>query len=292
MRVARALAAATTLPVACRALLIGPSALAACRRLGVRVAGSANENLLRAYDLGKVELEDGALQEAVRSVAAVAPEVRLGISAGTQDEATAALREYVGALGLPRGPLFGADVDGEPIYVPGPIFVKYASACGTARLRHDDDARAKQGVLFYPVVGGDDADGDAQYLLPLGLFTRPKLRGKENRALRAHGARLGPTCPTMAMAGDGSDLGASFLSELDAFLEQHELVKVKMPEVKKKKDAKHVADMVLAPALSKAERPAYTAHVIGHTALLYRRSEKPTLDLDAMVRSDPNDLLG
>ena len=56
--------------------------------------------------------------------------------------------------------------------------------------------------------------------------------------------------------------------------------------------AKHVADMVLAPALSKAERPAYTAHVIGHTALLYRRSEKPTLDLDAMVRSDPNDLLG
>ena len=184
------------------------------------------------------------------------------------------------------------NVDGEPIYVPGPIFVKYASACGTARLRHDDDARAKQGVLFYPVFGGDDADGDAQYLLPLGLFTRPKLRGKENRALRAHGARLGPTCPTMAMAGDGSDLGASFLSELDAFLEQHELVKVKMPEVKKKKDAKHVADMVLAPALSKTERPAYTAHVIGHTALLYRRSEKPTLDLDAMVRSDPNDLLG
>ena len=85
MRVARALAAATTLPVACRAL-VAPTGRQ-FRRLGVRVAGSANENLLRAYDLGKVELEDGALQEAVRSVAAVAPEVRLGISAGTQDEA-------------------------------------------------------------------------------------------------------------------------------------------------------------------------------------------------------------
>ena len=259
-----------------------------------RAAPAADLALLRAYDRDPAsDVEDVALRDAVLGAAAGAADVRLGVAAATQDAAVNALREWVGALSLPRGPLYGADVDGEPIDVPGPIFIKYASACGTARLRHDDDDRTTPGVLFYPAEEGDDVDASQQYLLPLDLFARPKLKGRESRALRAHAARLGPDCPALAMAGDGSaPPGAAFLGELDALLDARELVKVKMPGAGKKKNAKIIAETALAPALSRDGAPAYVAQVVGHTALLYRRSRKPTLDLDAMLRSDPNDLLG
>lgn len=259
-----------------------------------RAAPAADLALLRAYDRDPAsDVEDVALRDAVLGAAAGAADVRLGVAAATQDAAVNALREWVGALSLPRGPLYGADVDGEPIDVPGPIFIKYASACGTARLRHDDDDRTTPGVLFYPAEEGDDVDASQQYLLPLELFARPKLKGRESRALRAHAARLGPDCPALAMAGDGSaPPGARFLGELDALLESRELVKVKMPGAGKKKNAKIIAETALAPALSRDGAPAYVAQVVGHTALLYRRSRKPTLDLEAMLRSDPNDLLG
>ena len=54
-----------------------------------------------------------------------------------------------------------------------------------------------------------------------------------------------------------------------------------------------MADFALAPALTRGRRRCFVAQVIGHTALLYRRrAGRPVVDLDALVRADPNDLLG
>lgn len=256
--------------------------------------------LLKRYDAargvgdGDGDEDAASLSEATRALSAASPEVRLGIAAGTQAEAIAALKEWVEALELPRGPLYGADVDGEPVEVPGPIFLKYASGTTEARLRHDADDRTEAGVLFYPLLDGEETAAEGQYLLPLELFARPKLSGRENRHLRARALRLGAECPTMSMkGGDQGTISQTFLDELDVFLEAHELVKVKMPDVSKKKDAKAAAENVLAPALSTVARACHVAQVIGHTALLYRRSAAPTpkIDLEKALRDDPKDLL-
>lgn len=66
------------------------------------------------------------LRAATRALVRAAPTdgVRLGVLAGDAREATGALGEWVSALGLNRGMLTGADVDGVPVEVAGPIFVK------------------------------------------------------------------------------------------------------------------------------------------------------------------------
>ena len=50
--------------------------------------------------------------------------MRLGFLASDVREAKTALGEWVRALNLTRGLLTGADENGVPIEVPGPIFVK------------------------------------------------------------------------------------------------------------------------------------------------------------------------
>jgi len=253
-------------------------------------AADGDLDMLRTYDRerGAQAADAGALAASVRSLAAAAPEVRLGVSAATQGDATRALGAWVSALELKKGALYGADVDGVPVDVPGPVFVKYDGATGAARLRHDDDDRTPAGVLFYPVLSEDSAKD--QFLLPLDLFAASAdLRGRERRVLRAAAARRGDALPTMRLKGPPSP---AFLAECAEALEANELVKVKFVDAGKKKAARAAAEGTLAPALGAEGRRCHVASVVGHTALLYRASARsPTIDLAALVASDPGDLL-
>ena len=67
-----------------------------------------------------------ALRRAVISAAAHSHTVMLGICAPSQDKGMASLRLWTDALGLPRGKLHGADVDGVPIEMPEgcAVFIK------------------------------------------------------------------------------------------------------------------------------------------------------------------------
>ena len=85
-------------------------------------------------------------------------------------------------------------------------------------------------MLFYPLVGDED-DASKQYLLPLELFSRPSLPGKDSRALRAHAVRAGQDVARFEFGRDGASPGA--LAELDAVLESFELVKLKTGAGKK-----------------------------------------------------------
>ncbi len=230
---------------------------------------------------------DDEARDAVRTLVAASREVRLGIAAAQQGEAIKALKEWVRALSLTKGLLHGADVDGEAIEINGNVFIKYASVCGSANLRKDTDDRTPPGVLFYPLVGEED-DASKQYLLPLELFSRPSLTGKDSRALRAHAVR----CKDVArfeFGRDGASPGA--LAELDAVLESFELVKVKTGAGKKKL-ARSLAENDVAPFLDRPGRPCYVAQVVGHTALLYRRRDGAVVvDLEALRRDPGMDLL-
>ena len=231
---------------------------------------------------------DDATQDAVRTLVAASREVRLGIAAAQQSEAIKALGEWVRALDLTKGLLHGADVDGEAIEINGNVFIKYASVCGSANLRKDTDERTPPGVLFYPLVGDED-DASKQYLLPLELFSRPSLTGKDSRALRAHAVRAGPDVARFEFGRDGASPGA--LAELDAVLESFELVKLKTGAGKKKL-ARALAENDVAPFLDRPGRPCYVAQVVGHTALLYRRREgEVVVDLEALRRDPGMDLL-
>ena len=192
------------------------------------------------------------------------------------------------ALDLTKGLLHGADVDGEMIEINGNVFIKYASVCGSANLRKDTDERTPPGVLFYPLVGEED-DASKQYLLPLELFSRPSLTGKDSRALRAHAVRAGPDVARFEFGRDGASPGA--LAELDAVLESFELVKLKTGAGKKKL-ARALAENEVAPFLDRPGRPCYVAQVVGHTALLYRRRDGAVVvDLEALRRDPGMDLL-
>ena len=70
--------------------------------------------------------QNRALRSAVALLVSEAPrdQVRLGFLASDVREAKTALGEWVRALNLTRGLLTGADENGVPIEVPGPIFVK------------------------------------------------------------------------------------------------------------------------------------------------------------------------
>jgi len=231
--------------------------------------------------------EDDEARTAVRLLASASREVRLGVAAAQQQEAVKSLGEWVRALDLTKGLLHGADVDGEPLEIIGNVFIKYASACGSATLRKDTDDRTPPGVLFYPLVGDED-DAAKQYLLPLALFSRPSLSGRDARCLRAHAVRGDVT--EFKLGKDGCSQGA--LAELDLVLEANELVKVKTG-AGKKKAARALAEHEAAPALDRPGRPCYVAQVVGHTALLYRRcAGKAVVGLESLKKSDPNDLLG
>ena len=114
------------------------------------------------------------LAAAVRALRAATPPtgpaVLLGFCASDAEAGVAALRDWVRELDLPRGLVYNMDEDGEPIDLSGfgPVFIKYNSGTGSARLSRCPGQF--RGVYFTPDLG----DGVfRQYgALPLGLFAR------------------------------------------------------------------------------------------------------------------------
>ena len=94
------------------------------------------------------------------------------------------------------------------------------------------------------------------------------LTGKQKRFLRSMANELNPV---LQMGKEG--LTESVATELDAALEAHELVKIRvLPKAVTDRDE-------LASSLSEAAR-AEIAQTIGNTIVLYRRaSQKPVLEL-------------
>lgn len=62
-----------------------------------------------------------------REVLRTGGRVQLGICAGDVSEAIRTLKQWVGGLRLPKGLLHGLDVDGVPVEILGPIYVKYST---------------------------------------------------------------------------------------------------------------------------------------------------------------------
>ncbi len=92
------------------------------------------------------------------------------------------------------------------------------------------------------------------------------LSGRQKRHLRSLGQRLEP----VAWVGE-SGLGRGVVRAIEEALASHELVKVRMREPRDKR--------ALAQALA-TETGAELAGLVGHTALLYRRSaEDPKIQL-------------
>ena len=84
------------------------------------------------------------------------------------------------------------------------------------------------------------------------------------------------------------DNNAGFLTQLETLVAAHELVKVKT-SAGKKKEAKALALNELIPALGEN---AHLIAVLGHTVILYRPNPtNPKIDLQGLLRRDPNDLL-
>ena len=82
----------------------------------------------QALGAAGIQEQNRALRSAVALLVSEAPtdQVRLGFLASDVREAKTALGEWVRALNLTRGLLTGADENGVPIEVPGPIFVNLA----------------------------------------------------------------------------------------------------------------------------------------------------------------------
>lgn len=108
--------------------------------------------------------------------------VTLGICAPDAASGVAALKRWVGALDLPRGVLHGMDLDGEPLAIEGPVYVKYNSGTRTfAEVRANGGAMWKPGDAFLNSYDGDYrgvgfvphlSDGEPRHYayLPLDLF--------------------------------------------------------------------------------------------------------------------------
>ena len=102
------------------------------------------------------------------------------------------------------------------------------------------------------------------------LCGRPSLSGSQKRALRSHAGRLAAS-KTLHYVNIGSVERSA--SEVDQQLTAVELLRCKFA-VTKKSEAKEMADEL-------AEATGSTvAEVLGHTALLYRPSEKRLINID------------
>mmetsp|Transcript_23842 Transcript_23842/g.81523 ORF Transcript_23842/g.81523 Transcript_23842/m.81523 type:complete len:322 (-) Transcript_23842:49-1014(-) len=221
------------------------------------------------------------VRSAVRTLAAAAGGVSLGITAPTASGAVATLKAWTDALKLPPATL-GADEATDVDADAGAAFLQYGPN-GEASLRRD--AAAAAGVLFYPQVAAGGDVSVAQYLLPLGLFDDDDapadaadgdfvpLTGKQKLVLRGRAVTLGGKLPTLDLPRDGAT--APFLKQLEEYVKHHELVKVRMPFVGKKKAAKLLAEADLVPA-TRSE----LVQVMGHTCLLYRAKNPPVIDVN------------
>lgn len=67
------------------------------------------------------------------------------------------------------------------------------------------------------------------------------------------------------MSVRGVEFSSDYLAQIDAALNEHELIKLRLRDVGSKKEAK-----IIAEELASGQR-AHVAQVMGHTVLLYRR---------------------
>jgi hypothetical protein len=130
------------------------------------------ELLLLRYEQGSArrgppESWQKPLWESCRSLAAHSSRVLLGFCAPNAEKGILALKAWVADLGLPKGKLFGMDIEGEPVLPPqGAVYIKYNSDSGDAFI--NEYSGSYRGVLFTP----DLSDGNFRQFghLPLGLI--------------------------------------------------------------------------------------------------------------------------
>jgi hypothetical protein len=100
-------------------------------------------------------------------LAARSSRVLIGICAPNAEKGIRTLQAWVADLGLPKGKLFGMDIEGTAIEPPqGAVYIKYNSDSGDAFI--NAYAGSYRGVLFTP----DLMDGNFRQFghLPLGLI--------------------------------------------------------------------------------------------------------------------------
>ncbi len=93
------------------------------------------------------------------------------------------------------------------------------------------------------------------------------LTGKQKRHLRGLGHDLHPL---VTVGGNG--LSEGVLAELDQTLEHHELIKIKVGAGDREERKNLIEELV-------AKSGATLVQTIGHTALLYRKAKKPSLQI-------------
>ena len=129
-----------------------------------------------------------ALRRAVLALSSQSEKVMLGICADDASEGVAALKQWVGALELPKGRLHGMDRDGQALDMTdfGAVFIKYSSVGGQVSSSGDamlnGYAGSFRGVYFNPQL----ADGEfRQYaVLPLFLFDKCGAPVEDDRVAR------------------------------------------------------------------------------------------------------------
>ncbi len=93
------------------------------------------------------------------------------------------------------------------------------------------------------------------------------LTGKQKRHLHGLGHDLHPL---VTVGGNGISDGV--LAELDQTLEHHELIKIKVGARDREERKELIEELV-------AKSGALLVQTIGHTALLYRKAKKPSLQI-------------
>lgn len=105
-------------------------------------------------DKGHRRCAPSELRASCRTLAAHSTSVLMGILAPDASRGIAALKTWTSDLELPKGKLFGMDVDGKPKAPPeGPVYIKYNSVQGNAYI--SAYSGSFRGVLFTPTL----ADG-------------------------------------------------------------------------------------------------------------------------------------
>lgn len=115
---------------------------------------------------GSAESWQPPLRASCRSLVAQSRRVMMGICACNVEMGLAALKAWVSDLGLPKGKLFGMDVNGVPTPPKGLVFIKYNSDDGDAIIS-DYDGNYRGVILTTELTNG----GFRQFgHLPLGLY--------------------------------------------------------------------------------------------------------------------------
>lgn len=144
------------------------------------------DQLLRRFERGfgissggRTEDWQPALRESCRSLAAQATRITIGICATSAALGISNLKGWVADLGLPKGRLFGLDVDGVLVPPPhGAVYIKYNSDTGDAKI--SSYPGAFRGVVFTPTL----TDGKFRQFghLPLSLLQDEGMRRRAKAA--------------------------------------------------------------------------------------------------------------